>query len=412
MSINKIKTIALDDDAVTSSKIGDNQVGLSELNVTDGTTGQALITDGSGALSFSTVSTDLSNYYTKTQTDSAISGVIDSAPGALDTLNELAASLADDADFAGTMTTALSGKAATGHTHTVAGITDLTSTAAELNYTTDVTSLIQAQLDLKSGTSHAHTGTYLPLTGGALSGGITVTGTVGATALTGDGSGLTGVGVAGIVSSADATAITIDANEDVGIGGSPLSRLTIEKSTAPEVLIRRVDTSTGFNTNEIGRISFGGKEDNNTDRNTAQIRSYADGAWTGSQATGNLKFYTTSSTDSLTPQERLHITSDGRGLSQFTAKSWVNFSGENVLTVRDSHNVSSVTDRGVGEYTMNFSNNMANDDYAAAGLPRYDFVGGVCYFETLSVSNITLVNINNLDALADSSTSTVIIFGD
>jgi hypothetical protein len=198
MSINKIKTIALDDDAVTSSKIGDNQVGLSELNVTDGTTGQALITDGSGALSFSTVSTDLSNYYTKTQTDSAISGVIDSAPGALDTLNELAASLADDADFAGTMTTALSGKAATGHTHTVAGITDLTSTAAELNYTTDVTSLIQAQLDLKSGTSHAHTGTYLPLTGGALSGGITVTGTVGATAVTGDGSGLTGLPAAGI----------------------------------------------------------------------------------------------------------------------------------------------------------------------------------------------------------------------
>lgn len=46
-----------------------------------------------------------------------ISGIldllVDSAPGALDTLNELAASLADDADFAGTMTTALAGKAST-----------------------------------------------------------------------------------------------------------------------------------------------------------------------------------------------------------------------------------------------------------------------------------------------------------
>ena len=38
------------------------------------------------------------------------SDVINSAPAALDTLNELAASLADDADFAGTMTTALAGK--------------------------------------------------------------------------------------------------------------------------------------------------------------------------------------------------------------------------------------------------------------------------------------------------------------
>jgi hypothetical protein len=54
------------------------------------------------------------------------------------------------------MTTALSGKSATGHTHTVADVTDITATAAELNYTTDVTSLIQAQLDSKSGTSHNH----------------------------------------------------------------------------------------------------------------------------------------------------------------------------------------------------------------------------------------------------------------
>ena len=36
--------------------------------------------------------------------------IVEAAPGALDTLNELAASLADDADFAGTMTTALAGK--------------------------------------------------------------------------------------------------------------------------------------------------------------------------------------------------------------------------------------------------------------------------------------------------------------
>tara|TARA_B110000483_G_scaffold239372_1_gene317718 strand:- start:7 stop:1770 length:1764 start_codon:yes stop_codon:yes gene_type:complete len=42
--------------------------------------------------------------------DIAINNLIDSAPGTLDTLNELAASLGDDADFAGTMTTSLAGK--------------------------------------------------------------------------------------------------------------------------------------------------------------------------------------------------------------------------------------------------------------------------------------------------------------
>ena len=36
--------------------------------------------------------------------------IVEAAPAALDTLNELAASLADDADFAGTMTTSLAGK--------------------------------------------------------------------------------------------------------------------------------------------------------------------------------------------------------------------------------------------------------------------------------------------------------------
>jgi hypothetical protein len=41
----------------------------------------------------------------------AIGEVIDSAPGALDTLNELAAALGDDANFATTMTNALAGKA-------------------------------------------------------------------------------------------------------------------------------------------------------------------------------------------------------------------------------------------------------------------------------------------------------------
>lgn len=42
--------------------------------------------------------------------DARIQLIVDAAPAALDTLNELAASLADDPDFAGTMTLALAGK--------------------------------------------------------------------------------------------------------------------------------------------------------------------------------------------------------------------------------------------------------------------------------------------------------------
>ena len=79
---------------------------------------------------------------------------------------------------------------------------------------------------------------------------------------------------------------------------------------------------------------------------------------------GDIFFATRDNTADIAPTERLRIKVDGRGLSQFTAKAWVNFNGENTLAVRDSHNVSSVTDNGTGNYLVNFSNNLANVNYA------------------------------------------------
>lgn len=60
----------------------------------------------------------------QTYVDGRVQLIVDAAPAALDTLNELAAAIGDDANFAGTVTTALSGKAATVHTHSIADITD------------------------------------------------------------------------------------------------------------------------------------------------------------------------------------------------------------------------------------------------------------------------------------------------
>ena len=57
--------------------------------------------------------TNGAGYQTSTQVNTAIQKVVDAAPAALDTLNEIAASLNDDSDFAGTMTTALAGKLST-----------------------------------------------------------------------------------------------------------------------------------------------------------------------------------------------------------------------------------------------------------------------------------------------------------
>ena len=53
----------------------------------------------------------------KDYTDSKVAGLVDSAPETLDTLNELAAALGDDPNFAATMATNLGNKADKGHGH-------------------------------------------------------------------------------------------------------------------------------------------------------------------------------------------------------------------------------------------------------------------------------------------------------
>ena len=64
--------------------------------------------------------TDIGDYATKQYVDNSISGLVDNAPAALDTLNELSAALNDDANFASTVTNALSAKANSADLATVA----------------------------------------------------------------------------------------------------------------------------------------------------------------------------------------------------------------------------------------------------------------------------------------------------
>ena len=54
--------------------------------------------------------TGLAGYATETYVNTAVSNVIDAAPGALDTLNELAAAIGDDANFSTTITTQIGNK--------------------------------------------------------------------------------------------------------------------------------------------------------------------------------------------------------------------------------------------------------------------------------------------------------------
>jgi hypothetical protein len=50
-----------------------------------------------------------------------------------------------------------------------------------------------------------------------------------------------------------------------------------------------------------------------------------------------------------------------------TAKAWVNFNGSSTVAIRRAFNVSSITDNGTGNYTVNFTTAMQDSDYVLVG---------------------------------------------
>ncbi len=49
-------------------------------------------------------------------------------------------------------------------------------------------------------------------------------------------------------------------------------------------------------------------------------------------------------------------------------KAWVNFNGTGTVAIRASYNVTSITDNGTGDYTVNFTTALADANYFAAVL--------------------------------------------
>lgn len=65
-------------------------------------------------------------------------------------------------------------------------------------------------------------------------------------------------------------------------------------------------------------------------------------------------------------------------------RAWVNFDGTGTVAIRASFNVSSITDNGVGNYTVNFTTAMPDGNYSICGTTDYE---GVTVNQGLSVRN-------------------------
>ena len=57
-------------------------------------------------------------------------------------------------------------------------------------------------------------------------------------------------------------------------------------------------------------------------------------------------------------------------LQQGLIKAWFQF--ESDASIEDRFNIDSVTDNGTGSFTQNFTNNMANSDYAFVAMAGHD----------------------------------------
>jgi len=54
----------------------------------------------------------------------------------------------------------------------------------------------------------------------------------------------------------------------------------------------------------------------------------------------------------------------------YACRAWVNFNGTGTVAIRASGNVSSITDRGVGRYTVNMATAMPDSNYATQASVR------------------------------------------
>ena len=75
------------------------------------------------------------------------------------------------------------------------------------------------------------------------------------------------------------------------------------------------------------------------------------------------------------------------------AKAWVNFNGTGAVAIRASYNVSSITDNGTGDYTVNFTTALADANYCAVATANYNAGGNASIrsniYSTTAVEIIT-----------------------
>ena len=111
--------------------------------------------------------------------------------------------------------------------------------------------------------------------------------------------------------------------------------------------------------------------------------------------------------------------SSGTEIGQL-AKAWVNFNGTGTVAFRDDFNFSSITDLGVGYYSLNFTTSMSNANYCTVIGTRSRPAGNVYHqITTVHAQSTSAVQIthqqiegsSNTISMQDTDTMHCAVFG-
>jgi hypothetical protein len=190
-------------------------------------------------------------------------------------------------------------------------------------------------------------------------------------------------GSGGLVQTADAsgilalqtagtTAVTINASQNVGVGtASPSSKLHVRSDADALTVIQQIQNRNA-GASAGGVIAFINANNDLFDNRYGYIGAVTSGA--GQNGT-NLVFAT--NPNGGAPVERMRIDSSGNLLfnsgygsvaTAYGCRAWVNFNGTGTVAIRGSGNVTSITDNGTGDYTVNFTTAMPDVNYSPVGV--------------------------------------------
>ena len=95
------------------------------------------------------------------------------------------------------------------------------------------------------------------------------------------------------------------------------------------------------------------------------------------------------------------------------SSAWVNFNGTGTVAIRASYNVSSITDNGTGDYTVNFTTAMSDANYVVSGQGSIIGTDGRWQFEYQNARTTSIyrfLTANTSQVLSDSTYACIAIF--